>query len=163
MLLQFKMLIVSMFMATSADSVQLPINMDKIDSLKEITCLSQAVHGEAGNQSLSGKIAVAYVIINRSKDSNFPSDICGVIHQKGQFNFLSAVKHLKEERPEQKKQMEDCIRASFMAYNKDVPDPSFGSLYFINPKIARYKGWLKHLTRVARIDDHDFYKKSNKA
>lgn len=158
MLAQFKAMIVSMFMAVNFGASQPAINLDNVDNVKEVACLSQAVHGEAGNQSMEGKIAVAYVIINRTKSDKFPSDdVCGVIRQRGQFDFLHRVKWIPENKPEVRKQMEDSIKASMIAINGKRSDPTHGSLYFINPKTAD-KSWLKGLRFTARIGDHAFYK-----
>jgi N-acetylmuramoyl-L-alanine amidase len=132
--------------------------MDNIDNLKEVACLSQAVHGEAGNQSMEGKIAVAYVIINRTKSSNFPDDVCAVVRQRGQFDFLKKVTWIKEDKPGVKKQMEESIKASLVAWQGDRADPTHGSLYFVNPKLATDKNWLVHYKVTARIGDHAFYR-----
>lgn len=158
MLAQFKSLVVSMFMAVNFGTTQPAMNMDKIDNFQEVACLSQAVHGEAGNQPMEGKIAVAYVIINRAKSDRFPSDnVCGVIRQKGQFDFLKHIHQIHEDKPEELKQMEDSIKASVIALNGDANDPTHGSLYFINPKTAD-RSWLNNLKFITRIGDHAFYK-----
>jgi N-acetylmuramoyl-L-alanine amidase len=160
MLAQFKAMIVSMLMAVNFGATQPAINIDKIDDVQEVACLSQAVHGEAGNQSMEGKIAVAYVIINRTKSDRFPSnDVCGVVRQKGQFNFLSHLKWIHEDKPEERKQMVDSIKASLIAINGEKVDPTNGSLYFINPKTAD-RSWLNNLRFTTRIGDHAFYKPS---
>lgn len=158
MLAQFKAMIVSMFMAVNVGTTQPAINMDNIDNVKEVACLSQAVHGESGNQSMQGKIGVAYVIVNRTKSKLFPSDsVCGVVRQRGQFDFLRRVRWIKEDKPEERKQMEDSIKAALLVINKRVPDPTNGALYFINPRMADMS-WLRGLRRTANIDDHSFYK-----
>lgn len=159
MLAQFKAMIVSMIMAVNFTASQPAINMDNVDNVQEIACLSQAVHGEAGNQSMEGKIAVAYVIVNRTKSDRFPSDdICGVVKQKGQFNFLQHVKWIQEGKPAVRQQMEDSIRASMIALNGERVDPTHGALYFINPKIAVDRSWLGDYRLMTRIGDHAFYK-----
>lgn len=158
MLAQFKAMIVSMFMAVNVGTTQPAINMDNIDNVKEVACLSQAVHGESGNQSLQGKIGVAYVIVNRTQSKLFPSDsVCGVVRQRGQFDFLRKVRWINENKPEERKQMEDSVKAAIMVLNRMVADPTHGALYFINPKIAD-QSWLRGLRRTARIEDHAFYK-----
>lgn len=52
------------------------------EELKYLACL---VHSEAGNQSYTGKLAVAYVVLNRMKSRAFPSSMKSVIYDKGQF------------------------------------------------------------------------------
>jgi N-acetylmuramoyl-L-alanine amidase len=53
-----------------------------------IQCLAGAIFYEAKGEPLSGQLAVADVIINRSKSGRFPSDICAVVTQRGQFGFV---------------------------------------------------------------------------
>lgn len=162
MLIQFKMMIVSLFMAVNTGGSAAPaINMDNVDNLREMACLSQAVHGEAGNQSLKGKVAVAFVILNRTKDEKFPSDICAVIKQKGQFGFLKRVRPLNENNPALRAQMEECIRATSIAMNGEMADPTKGALYFINPKLATDRAWLHKFKKLAQIEDHIFYSRKN--
>lgn len=161
MLIQFKNLIVSIFMAVNSGISAPAINIDNINNLREMACLSQAVHGEAGNQSFNGKVAVAFVILNRTKDEKFPSDVCGVIKQKGQFGFLKRTKQLNENSPAVKAQMEECVKATWMAMNGEVDDPTKGALYFINPKLATDRAWLHKFKRLVRIEDHVFYNPRN--
>jgi N-acetylmuramoyl-L-alanine amidase len=147
-----------MFMAVNVGTTQPAIDMDNVDDIKEVACLSQAVHGEAGNQSMEGKIAVAHVIVNRTKSNMFPSDdVCGVVRQKGQFDFLKRVRWIRENKPEERKQMEDSIKASLLVVGHKVADPTHGSLYFINPHMAD-QSWLRGLRRTTKIGDHAFYK-----
>ena len=47
--------------------------------LKYLACLIQA---EAGNQSYTGKLAVANVVLNRVKNKAYPSSIKGVIYDR---------------------------------------------------------------------------------
>jgi spore germination cell wall hydrolase CwlJ-like protein len=51
--------------------------------LKLLACL---VHAEAGTQSYEGKLAVANVVLNRVKSSDYPDSIEAVIYQSGQFS-----------------------------------------------------------------------------
>lgn len=53
-----------------------------------IQCLAGAIFYEAKGEPLSGQLAVADVIINRSRSGRFPSDICAVVTQRGQFGFV---------------------------------------------------------------------------
>ena len=51
------------------------------DANNDIYCMAQNIYFEAGNQPLAGKVAVAHVVLNRTKHMNYPADICGVIYQ----------------------------------------------------------------------------------
>jgi N-acetylmuramoyl-L-alanine amidase len=54
---------------------------------RELTCLAKVVVHEAGNQSRTGQLAVAQVVMNRVNDSRgrFGRTICSVVMQRGQF------------------------------------------------------------------------------
>lgn len=47
----------------------------------EKACLAQAVYFEARGETKLGQRAVAQVIIQRTKNKNFPATICGVVYQ----------------------------------------------------------------------------------
>jgi spore germination cell wall hydrolase CwlJ-like protein len=51
----------------------------------ELTCLAKIVLHEAGNQSRTGQLAVAQVVMNRVHSGRFAGTICGVAMQRGQF------------------------------------------------------------------------------
>ncbi len=57
------------------------------EDLKLLACL---VHAEAGSQSYEGKLAVANVVLNRIKSSNYPDTIKAVIYQPGQFTVAKS-------------------------------------------------------------------------
>ncbi|HEX7110585.1 MAG TPA: cell wall hydrolase, partial [Aestuariivirga sp.] len=44
-------------------------------------CLTTAVYFEARSESMVGQLAVAMVILNRVKASNYPISICGVVYK----------------------------------------------------------------------------------
>lgn len=144
-------------MATNTAATNPPVAIESIDNIKELSCLSQAIHGEASNQSLDGKLAVAHVIVNRSKDPKFPSDICAVVRQKNQFKFIKNQKWLDMTKPGINKQVTEAILAANMVLNEGVSDNTKGALYFINPKTYTDRSWLLHKKRTVRIQDHAFY------
>ncbi|WP_439534365.1 cell wall hydrolase [Polymorphobacter sp.] len=53
----------------------------------ERLCLARAVYFEARGEPLEGQLAVAQAIINRTESGRYPSSICGVIRQPGQFTY----------------------------------------------------------------------------
>lgn len=44
-------------------------------------CLQQNIYFEARNQSVEGKVAVAWVTLNRMESGRYPDTICGVVKQ----------------------------------------------------------------------------------
>jgi hypothetical protein len=61
-------------------------------SEKQIDCLAEAIYHEARGESKLGQAAVAQVILNRVTSDKFkPETICGITHQKNQFEFLEFI------------------------------------------------------------------------
>ena len=58
------------------------------DASAELACLAGAIFYESKGEPLAGQLAVAEVIINRTKSGRFPKSICGVVTQRGQFSFV---------------------------------------------------------------------------
>lgn len=49
---------------------------------RQLSCLAKNIYHEAGYEPFEGKVAVAQVTMNRAASSQFPSDVCQVVHQK---------------------------------------------------------------------------------
>jgi spore germination cell wall hydrolase CwlJ-like protein len=59
--------------------------------VKDIQCLARNIFYEAGNQPEEGMVAVGLVTLNRADDPNYPSSVCGVVHQR---TVLETPKHV---------------------------------------------------------------------
>ena len=51
-------------------------------------CLASAVYFEARGESLEGQLAVAEVVLNRTRSGRYPGTICAVVRQPAQFSFV---------------------------------------------------------------------------
>lgn len=134
----------------------------------EVRCLADNIYFEAAHESTRGKIAVAFVTINRTKDANYPSSICDVVTQKRngtcQFSWYCMSKHksqfdsgemLKRDDEEYFKILE---LASYVYAKRDtLDDPTNGALFYHADYVK--PDW-KNLKRTARIGKHIFYNKS---
>lgn len=122
-------------------------------------CLTRAVYYEARNQPLMGQIAVAQVVLNRTRDSRFPSDICAVVYQrhKGrcQFSWVCRPQTAKRE-PEAWKLAAAVARFTL----EGIPDQTNQALYFHARSVKPY--W-PHLRRVAHLGQHVFYTEKQRA
>ncbi len=113
-----------------------------------LNLLARAVYGEARGEPYEGMVAVAAVILNRVRSSNFPSSVAGVIYQPGAFTAVDDGQINLE--PNQ-----TAYRAAQDALNGW--DPSGGALYYFNPNTATNKWiWSRPLTVV--IGKHRFCK-----
>lgn len=52
------------------------------EAQKQVTCLAENIYFEAGKEPTEGKIAVAFVTINRVQSGNYAESICDVVYQK---------------------------------------------------------------------------------
>ncbi|WP_430431717.1 cell wall hydrolase [Oceanicaulis sp.] len=51
------------------------------NAARERRCLAEAIYYEARSETLAGQMAVAEVVINRSRHRAYPNTICGVVYQ----------------------------------------------------------------------------------
>lgn len=115
-------------------------------------CLAKAIFFESRGQSLKGQLAVANVIIARTRSRRFPSTVCAVITQPHQFSFVRGG-HLPDV-PKRRASWRTSRAIAQIAMNESWKNPVKGALYFHTTHVR--PGW-KH-TRLAQIDDHVFYR-----
>jgi spore germination cell wall hydrolase CwlJ-like protein len=126
----------------------------------QLDCLARNIYHEAGYEPFEGKVAVAQVTINRTESSQFPSDICQVVHQKNivyervlcQFSWYCNQASLQ-------KPMNGPVYTESMEVAKKVLLEGFrlpsvkDALYFHGDYVQ--PGWNKK--PVAKIGRHIFY------
>ena len=120
-------------------------------SKAEITCLTKNAYHEAGNQGEKGILATVFVVLNRTKDSRFPSSPCRVISQTAQFSWYGKGKVVKDHKTY--KEIEVLVREVVSGKHRDV---TRGSVFFHSTKVK--PSWCKKMTKTVKIGDHVFYK-----
>ncbi len=115
-------------------------------SNSDLYLLSCCIYGEARGESYTGKVAVAAVVLNRVKSSQFPNTISGVIYQKGAFTCV-------DDGQINLGTNDECTRAAQDALNGW--DPSGGALYYFNPKTAT-SAWIWSRPQLVTIGRHIF-------
>ena len=115
-----------------------------------VQLLARLVNGEARGEPYKGQVAVAAVVLNRVKSSDFPDTISGVIYQKGQFSCVTdgQINKTIDEKSTVYKAAREAINGS---------DPTNGCLYFYNPKTSKSK-WIFSRPVVITIGKHRFAK-----
>lgn len=117
-------------------------------SQSDVNLLARLINAEARGESYTGQVAVGAVVLNRVKSSSFPNTISGVIYQPYAFTCVSDG------------QINLSPNQSAMSAAKDAMngwDPSYGCLYYYNPKIATSK-WIYSRPTVITIGNHVFAK-----
>lgn len=112
----------------------------------DLYLLARLVHGEARGEPYKGKVAVAAVVLNRVKSSDFPNTIAGVIYQRGAFDAVSDGQINLTPDNESIKAAQDAMNGW---------DPSNGCLYYYNPATATSK-WMLSRKVLLKIGQHVF-------
>lgn len=117
----------------------------------EAKCLAIGVYYESKGEPLSGQLAVANVILNRTESGRFPKSVCGVLKQRGQFSF---VRGGKLPTPRDCAQWREAVQVALVAqkdlWDNPVPDALFFHANYVKPS------W--HMSRVASLGNHIFYR-----
>ncbi len=127
--------------------------------LVEQACLARAVYFEARSETELGQLAVAQVIINRSKNPAYPKTICGVVYQGAdrtnscQFSFACDGAS-DSPRPGRQWETAKKVAARAMAGDGAVHVISTATNYhadYVRPR------WSGAMTRLIKIGRHIFY------
>lgn len=119
----------------------------------ELACLAGAIYFESKGEPLSGQLAVANVIMNRVESGRFPSTICGVVTQRGQFSFVrqGKIPPIDHNRKAYRTALAVAQLAKGEGWKKDpAPDALFFHAKRVRP------GWGR--AKVATIGHHVFYR-----
>ena len=118
----------------------------------ELACLAGAIYFEAKGETLAGQLAVGRVIVARAKSGRFPASYCGVVYQRSQFSFIQG-----RGMPAINKSgraWTEAARIARIAHEGSWKSPVEGALFFHAARVS--PNW--RLTRLARIDNHIFYR-----
>lgn len=132
------------------------------DTQKQVTCLAENIYFEAAHEPLEGKMAVAFVTINRVLTGNYAESICDVVHQKTggtcQFSWYCDKKFTDRRLTIKDTQLYNDIRElaiHIVVNHEKLKDVTNGATYYhadyVNP------GWK--LDKVDQIGRHIFYKR----
>ena len=119
--------------STSLDDIVVPEGVDE-----KLLYLAGFLKAEAGNQSEKGKLAVAYVILNRSGGAG--GDIKGTLTAPYQFScyipYHTVEKYLSEyaRMSDEQREHDACWKAAKAAYTGTAGNPIGDRKYYCNPK-----------------------------
>ncbi|MFN4038227.1 MAG: cell wall hydrolase [Erythrobacter sp.] len=121
---------------------------------EEMKCLAGAVYFESRGEPLTGQLAVAQVIINRTDDPRFPASYCGVVKQAGQFSFIRSgrMPHIREHSPAWARARAIAEIAHQGLWQSEASDAVFFHARYVRP------GWSQRKQRLAQINTHIFYR-----
>lgn len=118
----------------------------------ELNCLAIGVYYESKGEPLEGQLAVAEVILNRAKSGRFPSTVCDVLTQRGQFSFVRGGRLIQP--PAGARAWKTALAVAQVARD-DAWDSRVSNALFFH---ARYvsPGWRR--ARVGSVGNHIFYR-----
>lgn len=113
-------------------------------SWNELKCMATNIYREARGEPTEGQIAVAKVVINRTKTKGYPKTMCGVIYQKNQFSWTNDYKDVKYTLNE--------LDVAVKAINSE---DGFKATHYHNKTVK--PSWRKRLKEGVTIGNHIFY------
>jgi hypothetical protein len=128
----------------------------------ERACLAKALYYEARGETYEGQVAVAQVIVNRTRFKGWPDTICGVVHQgadrgeKCQFSFVcrNSLTEPSGDAWDQAKTIAEAV-ASGRAWLREAVDATHYHTTTVAPI------WRLGLTPIRTIGAHIFYQESD--
>jgi len=119
---------------------------------RDMECLAGAIYFESKSESLAGQLAVGRVVVDRTKSGRFPASYCGVVFQRSQFSFVRG--NRMPAIPKASRNWQNAVAIAQIADNGRWDSPTEGALYFHAAHVS--PRW--RMTRIARVDDHIFYR-----
>ena len=137
--------------------------------MKEIGCLARNVYYESRGESLQGQMAVALVTLNRAENPMFPNTICGVVNERKkvakrgvvcQFSWrceshTNPKKHIKQSHESYQAAITAILDYDSLTKTLVTQDTLFFHAAHVRPF------WRKVKQRLARIDNHIFYRQKD--
>lgn len=113
---------------------------------QDLYLLARVVYGEARGEPYLGQVAVAAVVLNRVKSSQFPNTISGVVYQPWAFTCVNDGQINMTPNDTAKKAAQDAINGW---------DPTYGCLFYYNPRTAT-SNWIRQKEVHLSIGSHVF-------
>lgn len=111
-----------------------------------VNLMARVIMGEAADEPYLGKVAVGAVLLNRTKNSGFPSTLAGVIYQPLAFESVSNGQYNRTITADALRAAQDALAGY---------DPTGGAIYFWNPYKPVSK-WIWSRRIVTQIGNHVF-------
>ena len=129
----------------------------------EMECLTEAVYFEARSEPFIGQLAVANVIMERVRSSEFPNTVCSVVHDATEWNGVPIRNRCafsywcdgKHERMTDKEAYKTARNVARMAIDGVLYEAVMGSTFYhasyVQPE------WSTNFNFLTRIGKHLFY------
>lgn len=130
----------------------------------QIMCLAKNIYFEGRGEPLVGRIAIGQVVLNRTKNNQFPTTVCAVVFQAKYRNMTPIYKQCqfswwcdgKKEEINSKEDFDKSYELASLLYNGQIMDITEGALFYHAAQSNPY--WASHKERLLAIENHVFYK-----
>lgn len=125
----------------------------QVSEAEEIRCLALNIYHEARGESDAGRRAVAAVTLNRVQHPRYPSTVCAVVWQRGQFSWTQDG---RSDKPRERKAWQQSKLVAQELYDARFHPLMGRAIYFHSVSVRPH--WAKRKQRVARVGRHVFYR-----
>lgn len=136
---------------------------DQPSDKDEIHCLALNIYHEARGEPLQGRLAVAFVTMNRVASPHYPDTVCGVVWEK---NWSSKLKRYipqfswtldgRPDTPYNKKAWKDAVKLAKKVYNDSPRSNVADALFYHTVNTDPY--WAAAREPVLTLGRHIFYR-----
>ena len=150
------------------------LNIPSLQQMKpseeEVQCLGRNIYFEAAVESTAGKVAVAYVTLNRVSSAFYPNTICEVVKQGKHYSSGFPVRDRcqfswycdgKGDIPRPGSLWEESQRVAKIMIqrhlNSQLLDITDGSTHYHANWMEEYPRWSHQRKKLVSIDQHIFY------
>lgn len=141
--------------AVKKDTRKKPSRGGQVANEANVRLLARLIHGEAGVESMAGKLAVGTVIMNRMDNPNQRlfggPDLKGVIYKDGQFDCVQDKSLWNEPISAEDIEAARKILDGYRTFNDSV-------VYYYNPTISTDTRFINSIEKVMTIGNHVFAK-----
>lgn len=135
----------------------IPSRNSALAKQKELTLLTMCVYGEARSEPYEGKLAIAYVVINRAAEGGWYGDtIRDVLLKPYQFTcFDPRDPNYKKLFNPKKNLWNQCFKAAWNAYSSLNLDPTEGANHYCRTELS--PPWIRAMQERGVIGNHKFF------
>lgn len=132
--------------------------LDEIKALdpydrNQVLCMALNLYHEARGEDNSHQWAVIHVVANRAKHSKYPSSVCEVIWEKGQFTWTRRA--LEVNLPRERNAWKESQNKAYKLFTgESKADPTNGATHFYRSHLRPV--WSNKLVNRVQIGVHTF-------
>ncbi len=137
---------------------------EEVEISEEVKCLALTIYFESRGEPDAGKIAVGHVVMNRVNNPRFPSQVCKVVRQGGEWRRYRCQFSWwcdgRSDKPKDHRAWGLSKELANAIYAGMSEDPTEGALWYHADYVKPY--WKNVFARGPKIGRHIFYRQTDK-